>query len=119
MAGNRRPGVDAYFLALAALVATRSTCLRRAVGCVLVDARGHVLATGYNGVAPKHPHCNDAVPRRSELGWTELLPSHDLVDGGGRVIKEADRGRSYLHACKGQEGSAWAGTGACGALHAE
>jgi dCMP deaminase len=61
-----RPTRDAVFLQMAALIATRSTCLRRAVGCVLVSARGHVLATGYNGVAAGLPHCNDYdMPRNS------------------------------------------------------
>ena len=57
-----RPDKDSYFLSMAELVATRSTCIRRAVGCVLVDARGHVLSTGYNGVAAGLPHCNHYVP---------------------------------------------------------
>lgn len=54
-----RPGIDSYFLAMSQLVATRSTCLRRSVGCVLVDERRHVLATGYNGVPAGLTHCND------------------------------------------------------------
>jgi dCMP deaminase len=29
------------------------------VGCVLVDSRGRVLSTGYNGVAASLPHCTD------------------------------------------------------------
>lgn len=54
-----RPSVDAWALVIAAAVATRGTCLRRKVGCVLTDARGRVLATGYNGVARGAPHCNE------------------------------------------------------------
>ena len=54
-----RLGLDEYFLAMAALVARRSTCVRRTVGCVLVDADHHVLATGYNGVASGEAHCID------------------------------------------------------------
>lgn len=57
-----RPDKDTYFLQMARLVASRTTCCRRAVGCVLVDARGHVLATGYNGVAAGLPHCNAHDP---------------------------------------------------------
>ena len=53
-----RPDTDTYFLRMAQLVATRSTCVRRAVGCVLVNARNHVVATGYNGVPAGMPHCN-------------------------------------------------------------
>ena len=54
-----RPNKDAYFLAMASLVSLRATCRRRRVGCVLVDANNHVLATGYNGVARGRDHCLD------------------------------------------------------------
>lgn len=56
-----RPTKDEYFIAMAKLVATRSTCARRSVGCVLVNSRGHVLATGYNGRAAGLPHCNEVT----------------------------------------------------------
>lgn len=58
MTGSR-PDADEYFLSIAAKAAERSTCARRAVGCVLVDCYGDVLATGYNGVASGLPHCID------------------------------------------------------------
>jgi dCMP deaminase len=48
-----------YFLKIAELVALRSTCPRRAVGCVIVNGYGHILATGYNGVPKNYPHCID------------------------------------------------------------
>jgi dCMP deaminase len=57
-----RPTRDQMYLCMAELVAMRGTCPRRAVGCVLVDARGRVLATGYNGVASGRPHCNEGFP---------------------------------------------------------
>lgn len=40
-------------------LAQRSTCARKAVGCVLLDSRKRILATGYNGVIKDAPHCND------------------------------------------------------------
>jgi dCMP deaminase len=53
-----RPGWEEYFLAMADLVALRSTCLRRQVGAVLVrDER--VIATGYNGSLRGQPHCTE------------------------------------------------------------
>jgi dCMP deaminase len=54
-----RPSKEEYFMSMANLVASRATCVRRAVGCVLVNKDGHVLATGYNGVPRGMPHCID------------------------------------------------------------
>lgn len=53
-----RPDWDTYFLDLAKSVATRATCLRKQVGCVIVRDR-RVLTTGYNGSAPGDAHCLD------------------------------------------------------------
>lgn len=57
-----RPSKEEYFIQMAALVAERSTCARRSVGCVLVDTRGHVLSTGYNGRPAGWAHCNEGHP---------------------------------------------------------
>ncbi len=53
---DRRPSWDAYFMAICRVVATRSTCLRRHVGAVLVSDR-RILATGYNGAPKGMAHC--------------------------------------------------------------
>lgn len=52
-----RPSRDETGLALAAVWALRGTCIRRQVGCVLFDAQGQQLASGYNGPAPGQVHC--------------------------------------------------------------
>jgi len=57
--GKKRPAWDEYFLKLAMLASERATCPRMHCGCVLVKDR-FVLATGYNGSLPGHPHCEDA-----------------------------------------------------------
>lgn len=44
-------------MAMALLAASRSTCARRAVGCVLVDRGRRVMSTGYNGPPSGFPHC--------------------------------------------------------------
>ncbi|MCA1800270.1 MAG: cytidine/deoxycytidylate deaminase family protein [Actinobacteria bacterium] len=54
-----RPTWDEYFISVARLAASRSTCLRLSVGCVLVVNK-QIIATGYNGSAPGQPHCTDA-----------------------------------------------------------
>jgi dCMP deaminase len=46
-----------YFLKIAGLVASRATCPRRSVGCVIINHYGHIKATGYNGVPKGFPHC--------------------------------------------------------------
>tara|TARA_R110002020_G_scaffold124118_1_gene280978 strand:+ start:93 stop:554 length:462 start_codon:yes stop_codon:yes gene_type:complete len=54
-----RLNIDEYFLNMARLVALRSTCRRRQVGCILVDSNNHIAATGYNGVPKGFIHCLD------------------------------------------------------------
>ncbi len=49
---------DEYFMEMAKLAATRSTCLRRKVGAVIVKDR-HVVATGYNGAPKGILHCDE------------------------------------------------------------
>src|SRR5688500_4720454 len=51
-----RPDWESYFMAMARLAATRSSCHRRAVGAVLVKSK-QVLTTGYNGNPPEFEHC--------------------------------------------------------------
>ncbi|MDR3210983.1 MAG: dCMP deaminase family protein [Planctomycetota bacterium] len=51
-----RPGWHEYFLAVAKLISTRSTCNSRPTGAILVKNR-HILATGYNGSPPGAEHC--------------------------------------------------------------
>ncbi|MBN2544071.1 cytidine/deoxycytidylate deaminase family protein [bacterium] len=53
---DTRPGWDEYFMEMAHLVASRSTCLRRKVGAILVRDK-RILATGYNGAPKDSPHC--------------------------------------------------------------
>ena len=55
-----RIDTDKYFLEIASTVAKRSTCMRRSVGCILVDSQNHIVATGYNGVPTKFTHCLDS-----------------------------------------------------------
>lgn len=54
-----RPSRDEAYLEIAKIVAQRGTCARRRVGCVLVDPKGRILSTGYNGVAATRPHCSE------------------------------------------------------------
>jgi dCMP deaminase len=75
----KRPSWDEYFMAIAAQVARRSTCLRRQVGAVLVVDR-RLLATGYNGAPSGVPHCAETGCLREQMA----VPSgqrHELCRG--------------------------------------
>lgn len=50
---------DEIFLGQALIASGGSTCLRRAVGCVLVDTNKFILAIGRNGAPRGMPHCID------------------------------------------------------------
>ena len=54
-----RLSIDLYFASMLNLVSSRSTCTRRAVGAIITDEAGHVLAMGYNGVPSGVDHCTD------------------------------------------------------------
>ncbi|MGB0743145.1 MAG: deoxycytidylate deaminase [Opitutales bacterium] len=54
-----RPSWDTYFMATAMLMATRSSCERLHVGCVIVsggEQKNRIVAAGYNGFLPGAPH---------------------------------------------------------------
>ena len=51
-----RPSWNEYFASITRMVATRSTCLRRHVGAILVKEK-RILATGYNGAPAGLKHC--------------------------------------------------------------
>jgi len=88
-----RPTQDQYLMELAKVAATRATCLKRAVGCVLADEKGRVLSIGYNGVASGQPHCNE--PR----------------------FNEAHKAKEFPHSCVGYDLPS--GQDSCEAVHAE
>ena len=74
-----RPDWDEYFMRMAEVAETRSTCTRRKVGAVIVKDH-RILATGYNGVPTGIQHCSQRGCLREELG----VPSgqrHELCRG--------------------------------------
>jgi dCMP deaminase len=87
-----RPSWDDYFIQITDLVASRSTCLRRKVGAILVRDK-HILATGYNGAPQGLAHCLEAGCLREALN----IPSgqrHELcraIHAEQNVIIQAAR----------------------------
>ncbi len=76
---DNRPSWETYFMDIAALVAKRSTCLRRAVGSIIVKDK-RILTTGYNGAPTGIKHCIETGCLREKLN----VPSgerHELCRG--------------------------------------
>jgi len=61
-----RPTWDEYFIDIVNLIKTRSTCLRRQVGALIVKDK-RILATGYNGAPIGCKHCSEVGCLREEL----------------------------------------------------
>ncbi len=76
---NNRPDWDEYFMEMAEVARKRSTCLRRAVGAIIVKDH-RILATGYNGVPGGIEHCSVRGCQRERMN----IPSgqrHELCRG--------------------------------------
>jgi len=75
-----RPTWDEYFVAITKQVATRSTCLRRKVGAIIVKDK-RILTTGYNGAPMRVKNCIEiGMCLREEMG----VPSgerHEICRG--------------------------------------
>jgi dCMP deaminase len=50
---------DECYLRIAQVLAKRSTCLDKQVGCVITNINNEIIATGYNGAPRGHIHCID------------------------------------------------------------
>lgn len=74
-----RPSWEEYFMSIAEQVATRSTCLRRRVGCIIVVEK-RIVATGYNGAPVGLPHCEEVGCLRERQGVSSG-ERHELCRG--------------------------------------
>jgi dCMP deaminase len=54
----KRSSWDKYFMDIARVVSSRSTCPRKSVGAVIVRNKT-ILSTGYNGSIRGMPHCTE------------------------------------------------------------
>ncbi|MEN9215402.1 MAG: dCMP deaminase family protein [Gloeomargarita sp. DG02_4_bins_56] len=91
---DNRPSWDEYFLMLAKLAATRSTCLAVPVGAVIVKQR-QVLATGYNGPPSGSPHCTAqgfCYPGLPSCDASRTLPSRAIHAEANAIAQAARHG---------------------------
>ena len=74
-----RPTWDEYFMEITRVVATRSACMRRNVGAIIVKDK-RVLSTGYNGAPKGLAHCETVGCVRHEMN-TPSGQRHELCRG--------------------------------------
>jgi len=89
-----RPTWDEYFLMLAKLAATRSTCLAFPVGAVIVKNK-QVLATGYNGSPAGSAHCTEqgyCYPGLSSCDASKEMPSRAVHAEANALAQAAKHG---------------------------
>lgn len=84
---QNRPSWDEYFMAMAALISSRSSCNRLQVGCVLVSSGEHpfrVIAAGYNGFLPGLPHTSHVRDGHEQM--TVHAEQNALTDAARRGV---------------------------------
>lgn len=89
-----RPSWDEYFLMMAKLAATRSTCLAFPVGAVIVKDR-QILATGYNGSPSGTVHCTAqgyCYPELPSCDASPVLPSRAVHAEANAIAQAAKHG---------------------------
>jgi dCMP deaminase len=81
MQSQARPDWDEYFIRIAQVASTRSNCIKRKVGAVIVRDK-RIISTGYNGTPRGTKNCNEGgCPRCNSLAGSgtrleECLCSH-------------------------------------------
>ncbi len=91
-----RPTWDQYFMMIAKLAATRSTCLAFPVGAVIAKNR-QVLATGYNGSPSGSVHCTAqgfCYEGLSSCDVSNTLPSRAVHAEANAIAQAARHGIS-------------------------
>ncbi len=91
---QQRPTWDEYFLMLAKLAATRSTCLAFPVGAVIVKNK-QVVATGYNGSPSGSVHCTAqgyCYPGLDSCDASKTLPSRAVHAEANAIAQAAKHG---------------------------
>ncbi|KAF2457462.1 cytidine deaminase-like protein [Lineolata rhizophorae] len=81
-----RPSWDQYFMQLASLAASRSNCMKRRVGAVLVRDR-RVVSTGYNGTPRGIRNCNaGGCPRCNGVSSNDAEGKGNLSSSSGHAL---------------------------------
>jgi dCMP deaminase len=104
MSNRARPSWDDYYMNIAWVVSSRSNCLRRAVGAlIVVDKR--IISTGYNGTPFGVRNCNEGgcprctsdSPRHEGYDWCFCVHAEqNAVSLAARQGSATDRSNLYV-----------------------
>ena len=89
---------DTYFMRIAEDISKRSTCFRRSIGSVIVNADHEIVSTGYNGNPRGQKHCSEIGCIREKLG----IPSGEKSEICTAVHAEQN---ALIQAGKGSRGA--------------
>jgi dCMP deaminase len=104
VAAPSRPSWDDYFINIAWVVASRSNCLRRSVGAIIV-AEKRIVSTGYNGTpfGVKNcdeggcPRCASDLPRQAGYDWCLCVHAEqNAISLAARQGTATDGARLYV-----------------------
>jgi dCMP deaminase len=107
-----RPSVDQWAMSLVFATSKRSTCSRRSVACILLNARNHVIGTGYNGVASGQKHCNQA-------SGFNFVYANGVDKSKPLTGQSTGKIQLYPYACPGSKSASGTNLDGCQAIHAE
>ena len=88
----KRPDWDEYWMQIANYAKTRSTCIRRNVGAVIVK-NNQILSMGYNGAPTKLKHCEETGCLRQQMN----VPSGERAEICRAIHAEQN---AIIHAAK-------------------
>lgn len=97
MVKTKRISKDEYYMNIAKAVSTRSTCLRRHYGAILVK-NDEIIATGYNGSARGETNCcdvYDTCPRRNQPHNSGDYSDCPAVHAEQNALLSASRDKAY------------------------
>ena len=67
---------DKCYLGMALILAQRSTCLDKQVGCIITNIKDEIIASGYNGAPRGQIHCIDTkICLAKKFGSKDFCPS--------------------------------------------
>ncbi|MEM2131514.1 MAG: dCMP deaminase family protein [Candidatus Woesearchaeota archaeon] len=74
-----KPTWDEYFIKIAKLIASRSSCSSRHVGCIIVKDK-MIISTGYNGTPRGIKNCDEGGCQRCEDRKKNIISSGERLD---------------------------------------